>query len=587
MGTVFLAVTPDDRAVAVKVLRSDLGNGLSDAESRLRFSRELAALQRVRGPHLVEVLDADVEADRPYIVTRFVNGRRLDEVVLQDGPLDEAALLRVARGVASGLATLHAVGIVHRDLTPGNVLLDDGEPHVIDLGLALAADVTAMTRSGAVLGTPGYLAPEQVVGTACTTAVDVHAWGATVALAGTGRPPYGTGRPEAVLYRVVHDRPDLAGLPPALAPLVERATARDPAERPTARELERALGGRSGVEPVTVVLPRGTAAEQALTTRLEPAVLLAALGTDGRDRPEEQGRSDARDGADVRSGTEIDGAAYDGEALGGGSGTYDNRPYAGGTSGNGTYADGTHDGGTHDGGADTDPGTQLRTDSRTDPGTDRGTDRGTESDTDVDLARHGDLPLAAPAERTPAVRGGYVTVTGALGLVVTAAAACVRPVLVALLALALVVAVQAGARASAAREVRQARRGDRRRDAAVSALALPWHAVRAAGDVGRALPLGFLLVGPPAAAVALFVRDAPGRSTPGAAAVAVAVVGGLLVVLCRRDLGRARRRLRRGALALAPDPGRTAGVVVGLAVLAVLALAAAEQVSTSWWPLSR
>ena len=219
MGTVYLGVSPDDRAVAVKVLR----DGLADHDARRRFRHELEALRRVRGPHLVEVLDADVEADLPYLVTRFVPGTRLDDLVARTGALPLEDLHQVARGLADALSTLHGAGVVHRDLTPGNVLVLDGQPHVIDLGLATAADVTAMTRSGLVIGTPGYLAPEQVTGSAVSPAVDVHAWGATVALAGTGRPPYGTGRPEAVLYRIVHAEPDLEGLPPSLADLVVAA----------------------------------------------------------------------------------------------------------------------------------------------------------------------------------------------------------------------------------------------------------------------------------------------------------------------------------------------------------------------------
>jgi hypothetical protein len=252
MGTVFLGVSSDERAVAVKVLR----NGLGDPGARQRFRHELDALRRVRGPHLVELLDADVDADTPYLVTRFVPGTRLDELVAEHGPLPADELAAVARGMADALTTLHSAGIVHRDLTPGNVLMLDGQPHVIDLGLALPADVTALTRSGLVLGTPGYLAPEQVTGAPATTAVDVHAWGATVALAGTGRPPYGTGRPEAVLYRIVHDQPDLDGLPSPVARLVAAAMQRDPTRRPSADDLVAALGGWSTAEPVTVRLPR-------------------------------------------------------------------------------------------------------------------------------------------------------------------------------------------------------------------------------------------------------------------------------------------------------------------------------------------
>ena len=255
MGTVYLGVAPDDRAVAVKVLRDNPLHAVGDPDGRRRFRHELAALRRVRGPHLVEVLDADVDAAQPYLVTRFVPGRRLDELVAETGPLQGEALQQLARGLADALTTLHAAGVVHRDITPGNVLVLDGSPQLIDLGLATAADVTALTRTGLVVGTAGYLAPEQVTGGAVTAAADVHAWGATVALAGTGRPPYGTGRPEAVLYRIVHHEPDLDGLPADLAGLVDAAMDRDPARRPTAAALRDQLGGASQAQPLAVHLP--------------------------------------------------------------------------------------------------------------------------------------------------------------------------------------------------------------------------------------------------------------------------------------------------------------------------------------------
>jgi len=287
MGTVFLAMDPQDRVVAVKVLR----DGPSDLEGRRRFRRELEVLQRVRGPHLVEVLGGDAEARTPWLVTRFVPGRRLDEVVAEGGGLVGSALVRVALGVARGLQALHRAGVVHRDLTPGNVLLVDGEPHVIDLGLAVVCDVTALTRSGLVVGTAGYLAPEQVLGAASGPAADVHAWGATLALAGTGRPPYGTGRPEAVLYRVVHSPPDLEGLPDTVAGLVRRALSKDAGDRPSVIELVAELeplsarrldlvGARSGPHPV---LPAAGWTAPGSGVRPPATSMLGTAGALGRD----------------------------------------------------------------------------------------------------------------------------------------------------------------------------------------------------------------------------------------------------------------------------------------------------------------
>ena len=242
MGTVYLGVSPDDRAVAVKVLRDGFPDHGRPPPVPLRARRRCAASaartwSRCSTPTSRPTL--------PYLVTRFVPGTRLDDLVARTGPLPARATCTASRaGSPTPSPTLHGAGVVHRDLTPGNVLVLDGQPHVIDLGLATAADVTAMTRSGLVIGTPGYLAPEQVTGSAVSPAVDVHAWGATVALAGTGRPPYGTGRPEAVLYRIVHGEPDLEGLPD-----VGRRPGRPPRWTPTRRAartpaaLLAALGG--------------------------------------------------------------------------------------------------------------------------------------------------------------------------------------------------------------------------------------------------------------------------------------------------------------------------------------------------------
>lgn len=271
MGTVFLAVSPDERAVAVKVLRDPV----IDGEARRRFRHELEALRRVRGPHLVEVLDADVEADLPYLATRFVPGRRLDEVVAEQGPLEAGPLRVLARGVADALATLHDAGVVHRDLTPGNVLVVDGSPQVIDLGLATAADVTALTRSGLVVGTPGYLAPEQVTGRGVTCAADVHAWGATVAFAGTGRPPFGRGPSIAIMDRVRRGEHDIDGLQDDVRAAVHAALHPSPGRRPSLAAL---------IEAMTAVAERkepgagaGAAAEPPMTV---PMAVAAAAQID-------------------------------------------------------------------------------------------------------------------------------------------------------------------------------------------------------------------------------------------------------------------------------------------------------------------
>ncbi len=239
MGIVYLASDPDDRPVAIKVLRQGIP---AEATARRRLAREVETMRRVHSPFVAEVIDADVEANPPYIVTRYVPGRTLEDVVAAHGPLTGVALARLARGLAAGLMAVHSAGVVHRDLKPGNVMLVDGEPVVIDFGIAQAPDATRLTLTGMFMGTPGYLAPEVIEGRVSGPAADVHSWGATLAYAATARPPFGTGQFETIFYRIVHGQPDLTGLSPALLPLVASALARDPGRRPSAAQLAELTG---------------------------------------------------------------------------------------------------------------------------------------------------------------------------------------------------------------------------------------------------------------------------------------------------------------------------------------------------------
>jgi predicted Ser/Thr protein kinase len=234
MGVVYLATDSEQRPVAVKVLRPAVAG---DPNARRRLAREVETMRRVRSPFVADVIDADVTSDPPYIVTRYVRGRTLEQVVTERGPLRGQELATVGRGLAAALTAVHAAGVVHRDLKPGNVMLADGEPVVIDFGIAHAPDSTRITQTGMFMGTPGYLAPEVIEGKETGRASDVHSWGATVAFAATGRPPFGTGTFEAIFYRIVHGQPDLEGCPSPLLPLVAAALARDPSRRPSAADL--------------------------------------------------------------------------------------------------------------------------------------------------------------------------------------------------------------------------------------------------------------------------------------------------------------------------------------------------------------
>jgi len=277
MGVVHLAYGSDGRLVAVKVLRPWLVGG---RDGRARFEREVAALRRVRGARVAEVLDADVAADPPYVVTRYVRGPSLDRVVADHGPLRGPALMRLAVGLAEALETVHAAGVVHRDVKPGNVLIADGGPVLIDFGLAHALGDSRLTATGLVIGTPGYLAPETVLGRDPVPGTDVHGWAGTVVFAATGRAPYGSGHDAVVLDRIRRGEYDLEGVEPDLAELLRYALAGDPAARPTVRQLNRALQAVGGpaTDPAAPAAGAALAAAAASSGWTAPAAATAALG---------------------------------------------------------------------------------------------------------------------------------------------------------------------------------------------------------------------------------------------------------------------------------------------------------------------
>src|SRR5580700_3570006 len=243
MGVVYLGTDAERRPVAIKVLGSAVAN---DPSARQRLAREVETMRRVRNRYVAEVVDADVQGPAPYVVTRYVPGRTLEDTVRQDGPVRGVALDNLAEGLAEALTAIHASGVVHRDLKPGNVMLDGDHPVIIDFGIAHIADSTRLTKTGLVMGTPGYLAPEVIEGSPSSGGSDVHSWGATVAFAATGRQPFGSGTYQTIFFRVLEGKAELDGVPPYLLPFITATLSTDPRSRPTARWLAGQLGMPGG-----------------------------------------------------------------------------------------------------------------------------------------------------------------------------------------------------------------------------------------------------------------------------------------------------------------------------------------------------
>ncbi|BAL90358.1 putative serine/threonine protein kinase [Actinoplanes missouriensis 431] len=238
MGTVFLGRDPDGRPVAIKTVRPEYA---AEAEFRGRFRSEVNRAQQVPPFSTAEVLDADPDHEPPYLVVEYVDGPSLAAEIRDRGPLTGAALQSVAVGVATALTAIHGAGVIHRDLKPGNVLFARGGIKVIDFGIARAFEATSQhTRTDQMVGTVAYMAPERfdpAGGRPVTAAADIFAWGAVVVYTATGRTPFAAESAAATAMRILTQQPDLTGVPEALVPVVERALAKDPVERPSAREL--------------------------------------------------------------------------------------------------------------------------------------------------------------------------------------------------------------------------------------------------------------------------------------------------------------------------------------------------------------
>lgn len=234
MGHVYLGWSPGGRQVAIKVIRPELAE---DPDFRARFAREVAAARKVSGIFTAAVVDADPDAPLPWLATSYVAGPSLADAVADRGPLPAASVLRLAAGLAEGLVAIHSAGVVHRDLTPSNVLLAEDGPRLIDFGISRSVAASTLTRTGMVVGSPGFMSPEQAQGREAGPPSDIFSLGTVLAFAATGNGPFGGGSSEALLYRVVTGKPDTDELPDEIRPVIERCLAKDPRRRPTAAQL--------------------------------------------------------------------------------------------------------------------------------------------------------------------------------------------------------------------------------------------------------------------------------------------------------------------------------------------------------------
>jgi serine/threonine protein kinase len=268
MGVVYLGSDKKGQRVALKVIRPDLAE---DQEFRSRFAREVSAARRIRGGCTARLVAADLDAERPWFATQYVPGPSLHDKVAAEGPLGAADVAAVGAALSEGLVAVHEAGVVHRDLKPSNILLSPKGPRIIDFGIAWATGASTLTHVGTAVGSPGFLAPEQVRGAAVTPATDVFSLGATLAYSSMGDSPFGHGSSEVMLYRVVHEEPQLHGVPDALAPLVRACLAKDPEERPSTLQLSlrlKEIAAResqdlAGVRPPA---PRGAESDRPVDT---------------------------------------------------------------------------------------------------------------------------------------------------------------------------------------------------------------------------------------------------------------------------------------------------------------------------------
>ena len=233
MGRVYLARSPGGRQVAVKVIRDELAE---DAAFRARFAREVAAARKVGGLFTAPVVDASLDSPVPWLVTEYVPGVSLTEAVERAGPLPDHTVLAMAAGLAEGLNAIHAAGVIHRDLKPGNVLMAPDGPRIIDFGISSAAEAASLTDTGVFIGSPGFMSPEQAEGMPVGPFSDIFSLAGVLTYASRGEGPFGGGETAALLYRVVHGTPNLDRIPARIRPLIGRCLSREARARPTAAQ---------------------------------------------------------------------------------------------------------------------------------------------------------------------------------------------------------------------------------------------------------------------------------------------------------------------------------------------------------------
>ena len=278
MGQVYLGVSPSGRQVAIKLIHPVHAG---TEQFRERFAREIEAARRVGGFHTAPVVDADPHADPPWMVTAYIDGPSLEEAVRRNGPLPPGQVCALGAGLAEGLAAIHAHGLIHRDLKPGNVIMAEDGPRIIDFGIARSVDATGLTSTGAVVGTFAYMSPEQIRGELATPAMDVFSLGCLLAFAATGRPPFGSDTAAAVMFRIVGQPPDLADVPDAgVRDLIEGCLAKSPEDRLTVPAI---LGAVTNRGPVNAALaPRAVPVADGRGTQTHPPLGEATRTNPGR-----------------------------------------------------------------------------------------------------------------------------------------------------------------------------------------------------------------------------------------------------------------------------------------------------------------